>query len=334
MQQIQHIRENKEYLLLRSRILSVMRDFFNQRRYIEADVPVALAFPGQEPYLNPMPLVIHDEKGESHRMYLHTSPEYTLKKMLAAGFERVFSITKCFRDYESFGGNHNPEFTMLEWYSVKTDMFGLMDEMDALFGYLKEKLGNELKGSLSIAKRIRMRDLWFEIIGVDLDDYLESGSLFDLCRDFGFNPSQEESYEDLFYRIFLNKIEPLLKNMGTVFVHHYPVQMAALSKISMNDPRYAERVEVYLEGTELANGFSELTDSKEQLRRLEAEKERRKEMNKETYDIDREFVEAVGLMPESAGIALGVDRLVQYCAACKDIDNVLVLPMSKLTSGL
>lgn len=334
MRHIQHIQKNKEYLILRSRIFSIIRDFFNQRNYIEADVPVALALPGQEPYLNPMPLRVHDDRGGEHQMYLHTSPEYTLKKMLAAGFERVFSITKCFRDHESFGGNHNPEFTMLEWYSAGADMFGLMDEMDALFACLREKLGDELKGSLGTGKRIRMRDLWRETIQVDLDDYLESGSLFNLSRDFGFNPSQNESYEDLFYRIFLNKIEPMLKDMGTVFVYHYPEQMAALSKVSRNDPRYAERVEVYLEGLELANGFSELTDAKEQLRRLETERERRKKMGKEVYDIDQEFVEAVGLMPESAGIALGLDRLAQFAMACKDIDTVLVLPMSKLISEM
>jgi len=181
--------------------------------------------------------------------------------------------------------------------------------------------------------RMQMRDLWKEVLDVDLDDYLNRDKMFELCVQKKYNPKEDESYEELFYRVFLNEMEPKLREIGNIIVYHYPAQMAALSKLYDDDPRYAERFEVYVDGMEIANAFSELTDAGEQLKRLQDEQEERRRLGKEIYDIDMEFIESLRNMPECAGIALGVDRFVQVLLGCKNINDVLVLPMSKLFSS-
>jgi lysyl-tRNA synthetase class 2 len=167
-------------------------------------------------------------------------------------------------------------------------------------------------------------------LDVNLDSYLTKEKMYELCKEKNYNVQEDESYEELFYRIFLQEIEPKLKNMGAVIVYNYPAQMASLSRLSEEDSRYAERFEVYVDGLELANAFSELTDKDEQLKRLQEEQIERERQGKKVYDIDMDFIEAVGQMPKSAGIALGVDRLVQVLTSCQNIDNVLTLPSSKL----
>lgn len=327
MSQLQHISKNKFILEQRANIIKEIRAFFWSRGFMEVETPNLVKLPGQEPYLSPMKLDIHNEKGEIFPAYLHTSPEYTLKKMLAAGFGDIFSLCKTYRDYESFGGNHNPEFTMLEWYRVQADFYAIMDDVEDLLGHLKKHIKNSLLENLKI-ERVHMKELWKKYAGVHLDDYLEKEKMAELCREKGYTPEADEAYENLFYRIFLNEIEPKLVERGAMIIHHYPAQMAALARLSKEDPRYAERFEVYVNGIELANAFSELTDSKEQRKRLEEERELRKKLGKDVFDIDNEFVEAVGHLPECAGIALGVDRLVQILTGCKDINDVLVLPTS------
>lgn len=329
MNHVQHIAKNKENLFLKFQILRLIREFFWNDGFLEVETPNIVSVPGQEPHLFPVSLDIHDEKGKRYKAYLHTSPEYTMKKMLASGFENIFSICKCFRDHESFGGLHNLEFTMLEWYRAGADFWKIMDDVESLLFFISKKIDAPRRFSFKGFNRVRMRDLWMECLGVDLDSYLDSRSLAGLCKKLGYEAPDSEKYEDLFYKIFLNKIEPDLKNQSLI-IHHYPAQMAALAKLSEDDPRYAERFEAYVDGIELANAFSELTDSKEQLDRLKKEYDQRLEMGKEVFEIDYQFVSALDSMPECAGIALGVDRTSRMFADCENIDDVLVLPMSKM----
>lgn len=330
MEHVNHISKNKQILELRFAVLKLIREFFWSQGFTEVDTPNIVKVPGQEPYLSPMPVKLHNEHGEEFSGYLHTSPEYTMKKMLAAGFDKIFSLGKCYRDYESFGGTHNPEFTMLEWYRTKSDYKKIMEDMEGLVGFVENGLMTEDLGFRTSGEfwRVSMRDLWEKFVRVDLDEYLTSEAMLGLCVERKYNVKEDESYEDLFYRIFLNEIEPKLKDMGAVIIYNYPAQMAALSRLSGSDPRYAERFEVYVNGMELVNAFSELTDADEQLKRLLEEQGLRRKLGKEVYDIDEEFIEAVGQMPPSAGIALGVDRLVQIIAGCKNIDDVITLPTS------
>ena len=333
MEHLTHLRNNKNNLELRFEIIKLIREFFWSQNFVEVDTPKIVKLPGQEPYLSPMKINIHDEKGKEFFGYLHTSPEYTMKKMLATGWEKIFSIGKCYRDYESFGGTHNPEFTMIEWYRANESFEKLMDDMEKLFEYVEEKIKKFQISDFRFQnnwKRITMKELWKQFVNINLDEYLTSEKMFELCVEKGYNVKEEESFEDLFYRIFLNEVEPKLNEMGNVIVYNYPAQMAALSRLSKKDSRYAERFEVYVDGMELANAFSELNDADEQLNRLKEEQELRKKLGKDVYDIDMEFIEALKTMPEAAGIALGVDRLVQVFASCQNINNVITLPADKL----
>lgn len=365
MPHVQHIAKNKRNLELRAHIIRLIREFFWTQGFLEMETPIVLRLPGQEPYLNPMRMRAHNERGDEFTGYLHTSPEYTLKKMLAAGFEKIFSVCKVFRDRESFGGTHNPEFTMLEWYRSHATMFDIMQDCEELWRFLVENLkkletrnlkligdaglGSSFQFPVSNFERLHMREAWQKYAGVNLDEYLTREAMLRLCREKGYiqdvqprhsgaEPRTEpyhgsgawEPYDDLFYRIFLNEIEPHLGKERPTIIHHYPKPMAALCRMSETEPDYAERFELYVNGLELANAFGELTDKEEQSRRLEADREQRELMGKEVFDVDMEFVEAVGMMPPSGGIALGVDRLAQLFTGCKNIDDVLVLPASLL----
>ncbi len=336
MKQIIHIQKNKEQLILRFEIIRFIREFFWSKKFLEVETPLILRLPGQEPYLSPMSVGVKNERGKPFQGYLHTSPEYGMKKMLAAGFTNIFSICKCFRDKESFGGMHNPEFTMIEWYRVGSSMWELMDDVEELFGFVElgiKDLRFKIKDSEGYSKswkRVSMKEIWIETLGLDLDLLLTDDALRSICLEKGYNLDEDERYEDLFFRIFLNEIEPKLAKMGNVIIYNYPAQMAALAKISEEDLRYAERFEVYINGIEIANAFSELTDEKEQLDRLEEERDLRKKLGKEVYAVDTEFIDAVKNMPKSAGIALGVDRMVMVLLGCQEIDDVICLPISKI----
>ncbi len=331
MSQVHHIEKNKDLLEMRANIIRLIRKFFWLKNFIEIDSPSLVKLPGQEPYLSPMKLEIHNERGDNHPVYLHTSPEYAMKKSLAAGFENIFYLGKCFRDYESFGGLHSPEFTMLEWYRKDKDMESIMDDCESLFTHVVTGLSNQInsKEYYDTWERMHMKDIWKKYVAVDLDEYLNKESLKELCREKGFQVEDDEAYEDLFYRIFLNLIEPHLGKDKPTIIHHYPAQMAALAKLDDNDSRYAERFEIYIKGVELANAFSELCDPIEQRKRLEEERLQRQKLGKEIYSIDEEFVQALEHIDSAAGIALGVDRMVQVLTGCKDITDVILLPMKK-----
>lgn len=350
----------------RSMIIRFIREFFWQNGFLETDTPIAVKLPGQEPYLNPVPITIHppdfattkslragDPYNSAHKMYLITSPELSLKKLLAAGFEKIFSITKCFRDYESFGGTHNTEFTMIEWYRAPGTYQNFMDDMEALFKFVAERLKiEELRFEDHKIKvdqpwvRKSMKAVWQEYIGVDLGNYLESQRLKELAKDRGLQVVESDTYEDLFFKIFLNFIEPNLGLGCPIFIYDYPAQMTSLSRLCAHDPRYAERVECYIGGLELCNGFGELLDADEQRARLVTDQTLRAKLGKETWPIDEDFIAALPAIATSAvagedrgparqssagtaaGVALGVDRMVLLFTGAKDINEVIFQSIS------
>ncbi len=332
MSQVFQIAKNKKNLEARFVIIKLIREFFWSQNFVEVDPPALVKTPGQEPNLSAMSVKFHNEHGEEFNGYLHTSPEYAMKKMLSAGFDKIFYLGKCYRDFESFGGQHNPEFTMIEWYRAGEDFYSLMRDVEELINFVVKRMESQKSKVKSLKsfdkdwKNLFMRELWQEIVGVDLSEYLTREKMFELCVARGFKSEADESYEELFYRIFLNEIEPKLVDMGNVIIHHYPAQMAALSKLSEKEIGYVERFEVYINGIEIANAFTELTDAGEQLKRLQEEQIERKRQGKEVYEIDYEFIEALKNMPDSAGIALGVDRLIQVLLSCQKIEDVIILP--------
>lgn len=333
----QELRDNprlKKIYEDRSAIIRAVREFFWQKGFLETDTPVAVKFPGQEPHLNPIPLAIHGPDGQGGQFHLITSPEFSLKKLLAAGFEKIFSITKCFRDFESFGGAHNAEFTMIEWYRAPGTCRDFMDDAEALFKHAAKAVGAETMkyGNSEVPvnqpwERAAMKDVWRECVGVNLDDYLKIEELKGLVSGRGLAVSAGDAYDDLFFKIFLNEIEPHLGQKRPLFVYDYPAQMASLSRLCEHDSRYAERAECYIGGLELCNGFGELLDPDEQKKRLEADKALRARLGKPVWPVDSEFIAALPAIAaraaNAAGVALGVDRMVLLLTGAKDINEVI-----------
>lgn len=315
----------------RSEIIQLVRQFFWSREFLETDVPIAVRYPSQEPYLHFIPINIHDPHGKEERLYLTTSPEFSLKKLLAAGLPKIFSITRCFRDFEEFGKTHNTEFTMIEWYRAPGTYFDFMDDTEQLFKFVGKNLKKEAveyAGKKIVItepwERMTMKKVWQKYVGVDLDEYLEIEHLRNLVQERGFNVGEADLYEDLFFKIFLNEIEPHLGIERPIFVYEYPTQLCSLSQKCAHDPRYAERAELYIGGLELANGFGELLDTVEQKQRLEEDRELRKKLNKETWDVDKDFIAALGSgIPAAGGIALGIDRMVVLFTGAHDINEVI-----------
>jgi len=312
-------------------IIRLIREFFWREKFIETDTPIAVALPGQEPELSPIQVALHDMQGSAYPHYLQTSPEFAMKKLLAAGFGKIFQICKCFRDYESFGGLHNPEFTMIEWYRVDATYQDIMDDTERLFKHVAGESGvrtvawngHEI-GIMGAWDRKIMRDVWREYVGVDLNDYLLAPAMRELARGRGYTVADDEPCDDVFYKIFLNEIGPKLGMERPIFVCEYPVSMASLSRKCAHDPRYAERFELYIGGLELANAFGELTDAQEQKNRLEADRAKRAATGKEVYPVDPDFIAALESgIPDTGGIALGVDRMVMLFTGAHDINEVL-----------
>lgn len=323
----------KKIYKTRCRIIRCIREWFWSQGFLEVQTPLAVRYPGQEPYLNPVPLAFHEPSGAAHNFYLHTSPEYSLKKLLAAGFSKIFEITKTFRDYESFGGNHNPEFTMVEWYRAPGDYTDFMDDLEKMFKHIAKELPIEnliyKNYTIKINQtwgRMTMKEVWEKYTSINLNNNLTIEQLSQTARERGHSVGGSDAYEDVFFKIFLNEIEPKLGLERPLFVYDYPAQMCSLSRASV-DPRYAERVECYIGGLELCNGFGELTDANIQKIQLERDKALRVKLGKATWPVDPDFIKALGALPAEAlaqaGVALGVDRMVLLFTGAKDINEVM-----------
>jgi len=379
------------WLARRTSILRGIREFFWARNFLEVETPVMLAHPSQEPYLEPLRTTFHDERGRAHDGFLRMSPEFSLKKMIAAlassrakrsGAEgsrsrfldsrgslettqcrSVFEIGPIFRDGEPWGGAHNPEFTMLEWYEVGADYRKLMTTCEELVGGLIQNVGAGRSPSRAEARdlapctprgrplraaptflsyqgqsialappweRLTMRAAWERYASIDLDRLLTRAAMARACRSKGYTVTRGDTFDDLFFKIHLTEVEPKIGRSRPTFLLDWPVQMAALARRKPRDSRYAERVELYIGGLEIANGFSELTDADEQLARFRADQRLRRRIGRSVYPIDREFIAALRRLPQAAGMALGVDRLVMLLTDAATIDDVRWLPATDL----
>ncbi len=331
--QFHHIATHKEILSARYEIIRALREFFWEELFLEIESPAIVKYPGQEPNIDVVSVALHNHEKQEFQGYLHTSPEYTMKKMLAAGFEKIFYLGKVFRDHESMRDLHNPEFTMAEWYRVGATLDDLMNDVASACRFAAERVIIHYPQFESHAqrflteswKKITMRDLWLEIVGIDLEKIHTREDFITLARERGYVVGNTEQYEEVFYRIFLTEIEPKLASMGLVMIYNYPAPMASLSRLTP-DGTYGRRMEAYVDGVELTNGFEELINADEQRERFAREQQERREYGKPVYPIDEEFIEALRHMPPSAGISLGVDRLVMALTGCKNIESVLVLP--------
>ena len=324
---------SRDFAQKRARILSLLRLFFAERDFLEVDTPILVKLPGMEPYLDPFQTEFVDMKGERSPMYLITSPEYAMKRLLAAHYERIFQLGKCFRNKETGGRLHNPEFTLLEWYRAHSDYFDIMSDLESLFRFLVPD-GNFVYQGMNIDvtkfERLKVVEAFEKYAGIDREVFENVDLLRIEVKKRGYALSNDASYDDVFFCIFLNEIEPKLGIRCPVILYEYPASMASLSRLSQENPKYAERFELYIAGIELANAFSELNDGSEQKSRFQDEQMLRRKLGKHVYDLDEKFLEAVGKMPPSSGIALGVDRLIMLLVNAESIGDVMFFPFVDL----
>jgi lysyl-tRNA synthetase class 2 len=325
----------------RGRILAAVRNFFADRAFIEVDTPALQVSPGLEPHLLAFPTELHDpQQGRATLRYLHTSPEFAMKKLLVAGMPRIWQLTHVFRDGER-SATHHPEFSMLEWYRAGASYRDLMEECEGLVRACQDAAGVRAlnwRGQTADAKgkwqRISVAEAFRDYCGLDLlataSDPLhpDTDRLAAAASGIGIEPHPGDDWETLFFRIFLDRIEPLLGRGAPTILHDYPLSMAALSRRHRDDPRLAERFEVYICGLELANAFGELTDATEQRARFLADQARKRQLYGRIYPIDEDFLAALDHgLPDCAGIAFGFDRLVMLATGAEDIEEVLWAPV-------
>ena len=258
------------------------------------------------------------------RRWLVTSPEYHLKRLVAAGFSRVVEIGKCWRANES-GPHHATEFTMIEWYRANAPLEALAGDCEALIDVAARAAGGNSAAS-GLARpfaRTTVRDLFRRHAGFELGGGEEAGVLRGKALAAGVAVGSAEAWDDVFYQVFLDRIEPALGVGGPTFVFDWPAPLAALARPKPADPLLVERFELYAGGLELANAFGELTDPIEQRRRFEAEARVRAARGKDVYPIDEALLASLAHLPPTAGIALGFARLVMLALGLPDIGDVL-----------
>ena len=325
-------------LEMRASIVAAVRAFFAGEGFIEVDTPALQVSPGLEPHLRAFATDLHDDR--TVRRYLHTSPEFAMKKLLVAGMPRIWQLAHVFRDGER-GAIHHPEFSMLEWYRAGASWRDLLPDSIALLRASQAAAGAESlnwRGRSADARRpwheLSVAEAFYRYCGIDIlatapdPAAPDVGLLVEESRRIGIEPRPGDDWESLYFRIFLDRIEPHLGIGAPTVLCDFPVSMAALSRRNPADPRLAERFELYVCGLELANAFGELTDAGEQRTRFLADQARKQQLYGETYPIDEDFLAALEAgLPPSAGIALGFDRLVMLATAANTIEDVLWAPV-------
>jgi elongation factor P--(R)-beta-lysine ligase len=327
-------------LLARGRILTAIRRWFEAQGFVEVDTSILQTSPGNETHLHAFTTTLVDPDGSQRPLYLHTSPEFACKKLLAAGEERIFTFAPVFRNRER-GALHHPAFTMLEWYRAHTPYEELMGDCAALLRLAAQAAGTSRfsHGARSAdpfagPDRLSLAEAFRRHAGIDLLATLagaspDAAALAAAATAAGVRVAEDDTWEDTFSRILLAKVEPCLGNDRATFLDQYPAQLAALARPNADDPRLADRFELYACGVELANAFGELTDAAEQRRRLEAEMNEKQRRYGERYPIDQDFIAALDLMPAAAGAALGLDRLVMLATGATRIEQVLWAPIAE-----
>lgn len=294
-------------LHLRARMIDAVRAFFARNGFLEVETPVRIPAPAPE---------AHIDAQESEDWFLHTSPELCMKRLLAAGFERIFQICRCFRKGER-GGRHLPEMTLLEWYAAGWDYWDLMYQCEALIDFLLVRLE-------------RGPQLVYQGHTVDLSPPWERLTVDAAFRRFGGMTALQALERDCFDEVMGIDIEPQLGLAKPVFLYDYPAACGALARRKPEDPSLAERFELYFAGLELCNAFSELTDAREQRERFAAESHTRESLGRRAYPSAEPFLRDLERMPPAAGNALGLDRLVMLFADAASIDDVVAFTPEEL----
>jgi lysyl-tRNA synthetase class 2 len=309
-------------LLKRAAILAEIRRFFADRGVLEVETPAMSQATVTDIHLVPFQTrFVGPGAADGMTLYLMTSPEYHMKRLLAAGSGPIYQMGRSFRNEEA-GRHHNPEFTMLEWYRPRYDMYRLMNEVDDL---LQQVLDCDTAETLSYQQAFT-RHLNVDPLSADKTELREAAAKLDLSNI----ADTEEDRDTLLQLLFTMGVEPHIGRDKPTFVYHFPATQASLAEISTEDHRVAERFEVYYKGIELANGFRELTDSREQRQRFEQDNRKRAARGLPQHPIDNNLLDALEHgMPECSGVALGVDRLIMIALGAASLSDVLAFPVTR-----
>lgn len=313
------------FLRRRARLTAATRAFFTARGYTEVETPYAVRTPGEEVHLRAFRTEREHPDGQRETLWLHTSPEFAMKKLLAGGAGPVFQLARVWRNGEG-SDLHAAEFTMLEWYRPGADMDALIAETaDYLRAVLPPVVTcRGVTTDLSRCELLTMTDAFARYVGADL--LATAGDAAALAAAAGARLRDNETWEDCFFRMLLEHVEPRIGRGHPTFLTHWPAAQAALARRDPTDPRVAERFELFVCGIELANAFVELTDPVEQRVRFMEDRARRHASGGQDWELDEDFLAALAHgMPPAAGIALGFDRLAMIAAGADRIDQVLWL---------
>lgn len=330
--------DRRPFLMARGRIKAAVAAYFGDRDFVEVECGVLQRSPGNETHLHAFATERILPDGTRIPLYLHTSPEFAAKKLLAAGERRIYTLGPVFRNRE-LGPRHACEFTMLEWYRAEERYETLMEDCAALLAAAAEAAetrrlvhrGAEADPFAEL-ERVSVAEAFDRHAGIDLLATITSSGDTDteaLARAAiatGIRVADDDDWSDIFSRIIVEKVEPHLGLGQPTVLYEYPIAEAALARRSDRDGRVAERFELYACGVELANGFGELTDPVEQRRRFLAEMDEKERLYDERYPIDEDLLAALAIMPQASGIALGFDRLVMLATGAPRIDTVIWTP--------
>lgn len=328
--------DRRPFLTARNAITAACRNWFAAAGFVEVETGVLQMSPGNETHLHAPRTTLIDKDGESWPRYLRTSPEFACKKLLAAGEARIVEFARVFRDRER-GDLHLPEFTMLEWYRTEEPYEAVIADCLALIA-----LAADTAQTRTFAFRGRSADPfaraeWLTVAeafqrsaGIDLLATIDASegnreALASAARN-KVRVADDDTWSDIFSKILVEHVEPHLGQGRPTVLYEYPAPESALARVKPSDPRVSERFEIYACGVELANGFGELTDAREQRRRFELAMDDKERLYGERYPLDEDFLAALGSMPQASGVALGFDRLVMLASGAQRIDQVVWTP--------
>lgn len=329
--------DRKPFLKARGAITAATRRFFAAEGFSEVETAALQVSGGNETHLSAFSTELIHGDGARGRLYLHTSPEFSCKKLLAAGEERIFTLARVFRNRER-SALHHPEFTMLEWYRAGEPTLRLMEDCAGLLAASARAAGasdftwrGRVCDPFAEPEIVTVCEAFAAHASVDLEALLDDrdGLARAAARD-GIRVAEDDTWSDLFSKILSEKVEHMLGRERPTILTDYPVSEAALARANDDDPRFADRFELYACGVELANGFAELTDPAEQRRRFEAQMAEKARIYGESYPVDEDFLAALAEMPEASGVALGFDRLIMLATGADRIEQVLWTPVASI----
>ena len=331
----------RPHLLVRGRIAAALRGWFASAGFIEVETATLQVSPGNETHLHAFATTLIGPDTVPHGLYLRTSPEFACKKLLAAGETRIFDFARVFRNRER-GALHHPEFTMLEWYRANENYECLMDDCAALLAEAARAAGatqfafrGRMIDPFAAPERLTVAEAFSRDAGIDLLATVQGGegnraALAQSAVKAGVAIADDDTWGDIFSRILAERVEPHLGNGRATILYEYPLPQAALARAKVGGDRVAERFELYACGVELGNAFGELTDVAEQRGRFTAAMDEKQRIHGERYPVDKDFLDALAVMPPASGIALGFDRLVMLASGAERIEQVIWTPVVEL----